>query len=582
MTSPSGNSETPLKKSKVEEIKEASSGLYGTIPDEIGAEHVCFSETSIQVLKHHGTYQQDNRDLRSERRKAGLDKDYRMMVRTKTPGGLMTAEGYLACDDLASKYGQDDLRITSRQGFQFHGVLKGNLRALIKDLNTFAQMHTKGACGDVVRNVTCSNVVDIDPAYAKLGADLFALSTKISDHFLPQSRSYYDLWLDDEKVSIDADGNVSYKAKHAAKPEDEPIYKQAYLPRKFKIGVATDFDNSIDVYTNDLGVIACTKDGKITGYEILIGGGLGHSHSKQDTYARLGSAIANVAESEIIPVIEAVVGVQRDFGNREQRHQARMKYTIDGMGLEAFREKVQEYYGKPLPAATGIAPSAQPDYLGWHKEITPGLNYVGIWVENGRIRDFADGIKFRTGLRKIIETYKPSVRLTAHHNIVLSGIGDADVDAVKAIMAEYGLPTQDSISPLRRMEMACPALPLCGLALAEAEREMPRLLKQVEDLGHGDADVIIRMTGCPNNCARPASAEIGIIGRGPNKYNVYVGGNRTGTRLNTLVKDTITVEDLPATLGKLLGDWKAEREDGEAFGDWAHRVGYEELTARLA
>jgi len=574
--------QNPSKLSKNEHLKMESGGLFGGIADEFsdkGASH--FTEDAVQLLKHHGTYQQDNRDLRSERRKAGLDKAWSMMVRTKAPAGLMTAEGYLLCDDLADKYGQGDLRITSRQGFQFHGVLKGNLRSLIHDLNRLGKITTAGACGDVVRAVMGTPVADIDPAFANLGFDMMALAQEISDRFLPQSGAYYDLWLNDEMVEI-RDGEAYFKDKSLRQEKPEPIYGKQYLPRKFKIAVGADIDNSVDMYANDLSVMAVTENGRLKGWEILAGGGLGHSHSKTETYARLASHIAYVPTKDVMNVVEAIVKVQRDFGNREERHQARLKYTIDRMGLETFRAKVGEYAGlTPLPAPSNRKPTAQPHYLGWHQQSQAGLNYVGVWVENGRVRDF-DKWRFRTGLRKVVEKFRPSVRLTAHHRVILANIKDADVAAVKAILQEHGIPTGE-VAPIRRLEMACPALPLCGLALSEAERELPNVIDAIEKLGHADADVIIRMTGCPNSCARPETAEIGIIGRGPNKYNLYAGGDRLGTRMNFTIAENVVGPDLAPKISKMLAAWKAERNGGgTTFGEWSHAKGVEALKAMIA
>lgn len=571
------NSKTPDfdKLSKVEKFKYDSEGLYGPIADEFtDQEKVAFGEESIQLLKHHGTYQQDNRDLRRERRKAGLDKAYSMMVRTKTPGGLMTPEQYMLCDDLANKYGQDDLRITSRQGFQFHGVVKGNLRNLIHDLNQLQKISTHGACGDVVRNVTSSSVSDVDARFAKIKEDLFELTEKISTYFLPQASSYYDLWLDDERVEVGNDGSVYYKEKGPSKKPEEPIYGQTYLPRKFKIGVTADVDNSCDIFTNDVGVLAKTENGEIVGYEILVGGGLGHSHSKEETYARLATPLTFVKTiDEVIPAIEGVVKAQRDHGNREVRHQARLKYTVDRMGTD-FKKAVEKHVGHDLPEPIGVKPLEQPDYLGWHKQNQDGLNYVGVWIENGRIKDFESSFQFKTGMRQIIEKYKPSVRLTAHHNIVLANIKDEDVDAVQAMLDEFNIPTDKGISFIRRLEMACPALPLCGLALSEAERELPMIIGKIEEAGHGDADVMIRMTGCPNSCARPETAEIGIIGCGPGKYNLYTGGDKLGTRMNELIAERVPTDDLINAINKLISTWKSERNGtGMHFGDWANGKG---------
>ncbi len=564
--------------SKVENIKVESQGLYGTLDVEMSDKDLaCFNDDNVQVMKHHGTYQQDNRDVRTERRRAGLDKDWCMMVRTKTPGGRMTAEQYLLCDDLCDKYGQGDLRITSRQGFQFHGVVKKDLRALIHDLNKLQSISTQGACGDVVRNVMCSPVADIDPKFAGISADLQAMTQKISDHFLTRSNSYYDLWLNDERATVDADGNVLFSKTGAEQAPEEPIYGKQYLPRKFKIAITADFDNSVDALANDGVALAVTENGAIKGFEILAGGGMGHNHSKKETYPRLATPVTFVSEEKVLPVIEAIVKVQRDYGNRADRQQARLKYTMDQMGTEKFRALVAEYAGFELPEPSGALPTAQPHYLGWAKQSQPGLNYVGVWVENGRVKDFDGKWQFRSGLRKIVERFRPSVRLTAHHNIVLANIRDEDVDAVQALLKEHNIPTDKGVSKLRFLEMACPALPLCGLALAEAERELPSIIDAIEAEGHGNEEVIIRMTGCPNSCARPKTAEIGLIGRGPKKYNVYVGGDKLGTRMNELLVESVAADVVPILISRLLSKWKAERANGEDFGDYSNRIGVEQL-----
>lgn len=573
------------KLSKNEALKIASGGLIGPIADELMNKKSFFEEDTTYLLKHHGTYQQDNRDTRIERKRAGLEKEFSMMVRTKAPGGLMTPEQYLLCDDLADKYGQHDLRITSRQGFQFHGVVKGNLRALIHDLNHYQKITTQGACGDVVRNVMACPVVDVDAGYARELGDRFQqVAEAINTRFLAKSGAYYELFLDDERVKVTPEGDVIFTKDTKPKEEVvEPIYGKTYLPRKFKIGMATDFDNSVDVYTQDIGIIAATRDGAIVGFEVLAGGGLGHSHSKTETYARLGSPVCYVeSDEDLLIAVEAIVKIQRDFGNRAERHQARLKYTVDRLTVEGFIAKLHEYAGKKLGAPRGIKPGAQPDYLGWHKQKQAGLNYVGVWVENGRVKDMG-AHRFRTGLRAVVEKFKPSIRLTGHHNVVFANIADKDVAAVQHMLDEYGIPTDKGIAPLRRREMACPALPLCGLALSEAERALPGVLDEVAKLGHANDDVVIRMTGCPNSCARPETAELGIIGRGPDKYNVYAGGDRLGTRMNTLVAESVTTADLPKRISALFKAWHADHpNNGVHFGDWANAKGVEALKAILA
>ncbi|HOE65299.1 MAG TPA: NADPH-dependent assimilatory sulfite reductase hemoprotein subunit [Candidatus Hydrogenedentes bacterium] len=573
---------TAGKLTEVELLKEASRGLYGALAEELASPSDHFSETTAQLLKFHGSYQQDNRDVRPARKKQGLDRDYKMMVRTRFPGGGISAQQYLLCDALAATYGQNDMRITSRQTFQFHGVVKGKLRPLIHDLNHLGRISTIASCGDVVRNVTAPPVADIDPRYARIGMDLIALARDISDRFSPKTAAYFDLWLDDEKVTVNADGTVVYEKDLPAEPVDEPLYGKTYLPRKFKIGIATDFDNSIDVYTNDLGVLAIMNpDGTVAGFNILVGGGLGHSHNRPATYPRLATPLAFVQPEEVVPLIEAVIQVQRDHGDRTNRKHARMKYLIDDWGLERFRSEAFAYAGRECPAPRDVTPSAQPDYLGWHKQSQPGLNYVGVWVENGRVRDFEDGIRFKSGLRAIIERHRPDVRLTPHHNLVLANIRDEDVDSVQALLDEYALPTDKGVSTLRRLEMACPALPLCPLATSEAERVFPSVIKALEEAGHGDADVIIRMSGCPNSCSRPATAEIGIVGKGTDQYILQVGGDHCGARLAATLLPVVKTADLAPAASRLLHGWKAERFEGESFGDWAGRMGADNLRARV-
>lgn len=568
--------------SSAETIKTASNGLRGAIAGEFAEDKSDFSEESVILLKHHGTYQQDNRDIRNERKKAGQPWDYKFMVRTKFPGGRLTAEQHLICDDLATRYGQDDLRVTSRQGYQVHGVVRRNLRPLIHDLNTLASITTYGACGDVVRNVMACPVDDIDPRFKDYAADLARIATAISNYFLPKSNAYFDLWIDDRKVTVNDNGTVTYAADTPPEAVPDPIYQNRYLPRKFKIALTTDFDNSVDVFTNDLGIIAATENGRLAGFEFVVGGGLGYTHRKPETYSRLATPLAFVQEADILPLTEAIVKVQRDFGGRANRRHARMKYLIDDWGIDQFRAKVFEYAGRAYPEPRGLVPGEQPDYLGWSQQIQPGLNYVGLWVENGRVRDFPDSHRFKTGLRDIVERFRPDIRLTPHHNVILANIRDEDVHAVQDLLDQYKIPTDKGISTIRRLEMACPALPLCGLALAEAERAMPAIMSALEAAGHADTDIIIRMSGCPNNCSRPRSAELGIVGSGSDRYQVYVGGAHNGSRLNELVAEKLKAADIPALLANLLDIWKSERNPDERFGDWSARIGIDNLKARIA
>ena len=566
--------------SGVETFKARSGGLYGPIGAELAEDTDHFSDESVQILKHHGSYQQDNRDNRKSRKKEGLDKEYYMMLRTKFPGGDLTAEQFLFCLDMSAKYGQDDFRVTSRQDFQFHGVIKKNFRPLIADLNKLASITSIGGCGDIVRNTMGNPVADIDLRYKNCGTNLVEMAHKISDATLPKSKAYYDLWLNDEKATVNPDGTVQFGDDLRVETPDE-LYGTQYLPRKFKVGVGIDFDNSSDVYIQDVGVLAVTEDGHIVGYEILAGGGLGYSHTKANTYARAASHVAFVPEEEVIDIVLAIVKVQRDYGDRTDRKQARLKYTIDKMGLDAFIKKIHEYGGKEYGAPRHVKPTAQPDYLGWNKQIQEGLNYVGVWVENGRVKDFEGSYQFKTGLRAVVERFKTDVRVTGHHNLVLANIKDEDVDAVQAMLDKYKLPTDKGIATIRRMEMACPALPLCGLALSEAERYFPSVMDGLEAAGHGDSVVVIRMTGCPNGCARSSSSEIGLIGKGPGRYVIHTGGCYNGTRMNELLLPVVKEDDVVPTLAALLSLWKAHQAEGEGFGDWSKKVGVEKLREML-
>lgn len=566
--------------SGVETFKNRSGGLYGPVGDELAQPTDHFSDESVQILKFHGSYQQDNRDTRKARQKAGLDKEYSMMLRTKFPGGDLTAEQFLFCLDMAAKYGQDDFRVTSRQDFQFHGVIKKNFRPLISDLNKLAKITSIGGCGDIVRNTMANPVADIDLRYKDCGADLVKMAHEIATATLPTTKAYYDLWLNDEKATVHEDGTVSF-GEDLREVTEDPLYGTQYLPRKFKIGVGTDFDNSTDVYTQDVGIIAVTEQGRIIGYEIIAGGGLGFSHGRKDTYARAASHLAFVQEADVLPIVLAIVKVQRDFGDRTDRKLARLKYTIDRLGLDVFKAKVDDYAGKVFDGPRNVKPTDQPDYLGWHKQIQPGLNYVGVWVENGRVKDFNGSHQFKTGLRAVVDRFKTGVRVTAHHNLVLANIKDDDVDAVQAMLDEYKLPTDKGISTIRRLEMACPALPLCGLAQSEAERYLPTLMDAIEAGGHGDSDVIIRMTGCPNGCARSSSSEIGLVGKGVGRYTLLTGGCYNGTRLNEQLIATVKEEDLAGIMCGLLGLWKANRAEGERFGDWSKKLGPEKLRELL-
>lgn len=567
--------------SGAERLKAESKGLYGALPEDLAQPVDHFSEEGAGILKFHGAYQEDDRDARKERKKLGQDKLYYMMVRTKFGGGKITPEQYIWCDEFASRYGQNDMRATSRQDIQFHGVPKSNLRRLLHDLNVLAHISTLGACGDVVRNTMASPVADIDPRYVDLGFDAVRLAQEINEKAFPKTQAYYELWINDHAVHVNPDGSVRFDRPPTPQEEEDPLYGKTYLPRKFKIAIGADFDNSVDLYTNDVGIMAVTDHDKVIGFEILAGGGLGFSHGREKTYPRLADHVAFVSYDEIWPIVEAIIHVQRDWGDRTDRRQARLKYTVDRLGLETFVGKIYEYAGRTFAPPRGVKPNDHPDFLGWHKQSQPGLNYVGVWVECGRIKDYPGSHQFKSGLRRIVEKFRVSVRITPDQNLILANIHDEDVGAVQNLLDEFSIPTDQNLPRIRRKEMACVALPLCNLATTEAERVMPEVMRGLVAAGFGDEDVVIRMTGCPNGCARSSACEIGLIGKGTNRYVLAVGGDYLGTRLNQVLYPSIEFKDIVPTIGKLLTLWKTTRKTEEHFGDWAHRVGMDYLRQQL-
>lgn len=568
--------DAPLeKKSKVERLKASSEGLRGNVLEEmLDPEKPAVSEESYQLMKHFGMYQQDDRDVRKERRRAGLEKDYSFMIRTKIPGGLATADQYLIMDDVATRHTKGSIRLTTRQTIQFHGVGKEALRGVCRDLNR-ELLNTYGACGDVVRNNMSCPVADIDADPVLAGRGVFnELARQISDRYLPRSAAWYDIFIDGERQK-------ELETRVKLRDETEDVYGATYMPRKFKIGITVPEDNCVDVFSQDLGIVALIEDGVLQGYNILAGGGLGFSHSKAETYPRLATPVAFALPEDIMLAVDAVVTIQRDYGNRLDRKQARLKYLLDQVGPEWFHEEMVRRSGGRLQAARPIDPARweMRDHLGWHEQRQPGLHYVGIFIENGRIVD-KPGDPMRTKLRAIVEKFRPQVRITPQQNLILANISTKHRKEVDAMLRDGGFQTavkRGGLSELRRNEMACVALPTCGLALAEAERTLPGLIGQLEGMGHGKERVSIRMSGCPNSCSRPPMAEIGIIGCAPNKYHLYLGGDFEGMRLNRLFEERVPYEELAPRIGGLLRRWKKERDPDEAFGDWCNRLGFEAL-----
>jgi sulfite reductase beta subunit-like hemoprotein len=554
--------QTELPPSKNETLKRTSDGLAGVLPQEIGDLSTArISEDAAQLIKFHGSYMQDDRDERKQRKQQGLDRDWQFMVRTKFPGGRLTAEQYLLADELASTVANNTIRITTRQDFQFHGIGKGNLKQLIRALNE-RWMTTYGGCGDVARNVLTCPVADLLPDHH---VDFQSLAQQISDRFLPDSTAYYELWLDGEKVL--ADGT---RIKVAPK-RDESFYGPTYMPRKHKMGIGLPQDNCVDLLTHDLALEGILNDqGELTGFNLLAGGGLGSTHGKAETFPRLADRIGFVPPAQGFAAMEAATAIYRDYGDRSNRKHARLKYVLENRGVQWFRTELANRLGTPLADPAPVASYGVDDHLGWHQQID-GRWLVGVWVENGRIQD-TDQVQVKSGLRTIVQELGTELRLTAHHNIIIANIDEAQKARVAALLQQYGLSTGNGgLSELRRYAMACPAMPTCGLAVAESERYLPGVIGELEARGYGNERVWIRMSGCPNACSRPPTAEIGIVGRSLGLYNVYVGGSFEGTRLAKLYRPDVRSANLVDVLAETFDQWRAQRTDGEAFGDWAAR-----------
>jgi sulfite reductase (NADPH) hemoprotein beta-component len=550
-----GTEAIPLKLTRNEGLKETYPLLAGTIAETLAdsaAEQ--FSADDYEFLKFHGIYQQDDRD----QRKAG--KHYILMVRTKFPGGVLSAQQYVLCDQLATQYANNTLRITTRQDFQFHGIVKSNIRQTMKSLNE-ALISTIAACGDVERNVMAPPT----PATSPLVDEVLEEARKLSDALCPKTPAYHSIWLDGHEVNLNAEANANFS---------DPIYGKRYLPRKFKTAFVIPPLNDIDIYTNDLGFVVIAENGKLAGYNLLAGGGLGMSHGNANTFPRLADVIGYLEPEHLEAVAKAVLTVHRDFGDRTNRKHARLKYVIHERGVDWFRTEVEQRAGIKLEPAKPFKFTKQGDLLGWHQQ-TNGNHFLGLFVENGRIRD-EEGYQLKTGLRRVVERFQPQVRLTPSQNILLVNIRPEHRADIKQLLSEHGVSVHNTFSRTRLASMACPALPTCGLALAESERALPGILTGLEglltELGIPEEEIIVRATGCPNGCARPYMAEIAFVGKGPNKYQVYFGGNEASTRLNWVYKDSVKGEDLLNELRPVLARYVQERQTNERFGDFCHRT----------
>ena len=533
----------------VEEIKAESHALRGVIQKTLFADASHFSDEEYQLLKFHGTYQQDDRDQRVSRKKQHLDKAWIFMVRSKMPGGALTAEQYLAHDRIAGELGNNTLRITTRQGFQLHGVLKGNLQECIRRIN-LSGITTWGACGDVVRNTVAPAAPFKDEAHL----DAQRLAKELSDTFLAKTSAYAEIWLNGERLNADS-------------TDDEPIYGKLYLPRKFKIGIGIPPRNDVDIYTQDLGFISHQQNGRVEGYTVVAGGGFGMSHGKTETFPALAQPLFYIAREHAVKAAVAVVTTQRDFGNRTDRKQARLKYLINERGIGWFRDEVRKRLDVPVEPAKEVTWNTVSDLLGWHEQ-GDGKLLCGIWIEEGRIKDTEER-RWRSAFREIAQKFGLPIRLTTNCNIIFHEIEPSLKSQIAEILDQHGIPKPADLTETRRLAQACVALPTCGLALAESERVFHLVLDKIDEVlkefDLRDEPILIRMTGCPNGCARPYNADISFVGRAPGKYAFYVGGSVTGERLVGLYEKTVAIEDIPGRVRELIEEFVNNRQGGENF-----------------
>jgi len=546
----------PERHSEVEKIKVDSNYLRGTIESSLENPMTgAVAENDLMLIKFHGTYQQDDRDLRVERRKQKLEPLYSFMIRARVPGGLVSAEQYQRLAELAIAYSDGGLRLTTRQAFQWHGVFKRNLKNTIKGIND-SLLDTLAACGDVNRNVMSNPL----PETSALHAEVFQWAKKISEHLLPQTAAYHEIWLDGEKIESTL----------------EPIYGSTYLPRKFKIAVAIGPYNDVDVFANDLGFIAISRENKLVGFNVLIGGGMGSSHGDHTTYPRVADEIGFCTPQQVLAVAENVVKVQRDFGDREVRKHARLKYTIDRLGVEGFKQKLFAYQGFELAQAKPFAFEHNGDRYGWFED-ERGEWHLTLYIHSGRVVDTSEK-KLFSGLLAISKIHDGEFRITPNQNLIISRISAEVKPQIEQLIERFNLSYGQSETPVRLNSLACVAFPTCSLAMAEAERYLPQFISRFEQLldkyALSEQPINIRMTGCPNGCARPFLAEIGLVGKGPGKYNLYLGGSHSGNRLNCLYRENVSEQQILDAVEPLLEAFSQKRVKQERFGDFAVRANY--------
>lgn len=552
----------PDPPSDVERIKSESNYLRGTLAETL--ENPISSgipDDDNRLMKFHGSYLQDDRDLRNERRRQKLEPAYQFMVRVRAPGGVATPEQWLVMDRLAHEYANGTLKLTTRQAFQMHGILKWDMKKSIQAINE-SLMDTLAACGDVNRNVMCNP----NPYQSEIHEEVYDWARKLSEYLSPQTNAYHEIWLDGDKLIDSQETSV----------ETEPMYGELYLPRKFKIGIAVPPSNDIDVFSQDLGFIAIIENYQLVGFNIAVGGGMGMTHGDTETYPQLGRIIGFCKPDQLLEVAEKIITIQRDYGNRSVRKYARFKYTIDKRGLDWVSQELNNRLGWELAEERDYHFDHNGDRYGWVKGINDQWNFT-LFIQNGRIKDL-DDYPLMTGLREIAKVHTGDFRLTPNQNLMISNVTNEKKQEIMKLIEKYGITAGEQYTALRRSSMACVAFPTCGLAMAEAERYLPSLLEKIEEIidesGLRDKEIIIRMSGCPNGCSRPALGEIGFIGKAPGKYNMYLGASFVGDRLNKLYKENIGEEDILKLLRPLIFQYAKEKKENEHFGDFMIRAGH--------
>ena len=543
--------------SHVEKIKRESRHLRGTLVESLQDGHTgAIREDDTVLIKFHGSYQQDDRDIRDERRRQKLEPAYSFMIRTRLPGGVCTPQQWLQLDEIARRYANGPLRVTTRQAFQFHGVIKTELKATMQALNA-ALIDTIAACGDVNRNVLAS----ANPVETRAHPVVYDWAKKLSAHLLPKTNAYHEIWLDGEKV--------------VSTEETEPLYGETYLPRKFKAAIVVPPVNDVDVFAHDLGFIAIIENGELQGFNLTVGGGMGATHGDAETHPRLADVVGFLKPDQLLAVAEAVLTTQRDFGNRAVRKRARLKYTIEDRGLDWFVAEITRRQGFALEPARPFEFTQQGDRFGW-VEGFDGRWHLTVRIEAGRIADNEFGARM-TGLREIAKVHRGDFRLTPNQNLTIANVDPAAKTFINALAARYGLNRHETATPVARDALACVAMPTCGLAMAEAERYLSRLTRLVDEQlaknGLAGAPLVLRITGCPNGCARPYLAEIALVGKAPGRYNLFLGGDGRGQRLNTLHLENVDEPTIVAALDAAFARYARERTPGERFGDFAWRAG---------